>query len=302
MSPPTAARVPPGPRPGGAWIAGVPVLFVVLWSTGYMGALYGLAHAEPFTFLFVRFAIVATLMALISLATGASWPAGWGAAGHMALTGLLIHGVTFMGLFSALVRGVPSGVIALVMGLQPLLTALAAGPFLGETMKGRQWLGLTLGLAGVVVVIADKLEVAGADVAGIGLAFVAVAGFTAGTLYQKRHGAAMRLRSGHTIQFAAAALLTGAFSLAFETGVIRWTAEFVFGLAWLVVVLSLGAVSLLYLLLERGAASQVTSLFYLVPPVTALIGFALFGETFGPLALAGMAVSVFGVALVTRRQ
>ena len=299
MNPPTAARVPL--RPGDAWIAGAPVLFVVLWSTGYMGALYGLPHAEPFTFLFVRFAIVAVLMAMISLATGAPWPAGWGAAGHMAATGLLIHGVTFMGLFSALARGVPSGVIALVMGLQPLLTALAAGPLLGETMRPRQWLGLGLGFAGVVVVIADKLDVTGADRAGIVLAFVAVAGFTAGTLYQKRHGGAMRLRSGHAIQFAAAALLTGAFSLAFETGAIRWTGEFVFGLAWLVVVLSLGAVSLLYLLLKRGQASKVTSLFYLVPPVTALIGYTLFGETLGPLALAGMAVSVIGVALVTRQ-
>ena len=266
-----------------------------------MGALYALPHAEPFTFLFVRFAVVAVLMALICLATNAPWPPGWGAAGHLAMTGVLIHGVTFMGLFSALARGVPSGVIALIMGLQPLLTALAAGPLLGETMTARQWIGLTLGFAGVVVVIADRLDPTGADLAGIALAGVAVAGFTAGTLYQKRHGGAMRLRSGHVIQFAAAALLTGAFSLAFETGVIRWTGEFVFGLAWLVVVLSLGAVSLLYQMLKRGQASKVVSLFYLVPPVTALIGFALFGETLGPLALAGMAVSVFGVALVTRR-
>ena len=266
-----------------------------------MGALYGLPHAEPFTFLFVRFAIVAVLMALVSLATGAPWPANWGAAGHLALTGVLIHGVTFMGLFSALAHGVPSGVMALIMGLQPLLTAVAAGPFLGETITARQWLGLVLGFAGVVVVIADRLDPTGADGAGIALAFVAVAGFTAGTLYQKRHGGAMRLRSGHAIQFAAATLLTGAFSLAFETGVIRWTGEFVLGLAWLVVVLSLGAVSLLYLMLRRGQASKVVSLFYLVPPFTALFGFTLFGETLGPLALAGMAVSIFGVALVTRR-
>ncbi len=299
MRPPTAALVPP--RPGGAWIAAVPVLFVGLWSTGYMGALYGLPHAEPFTFLFVRFAIVAVLMGLVSLATNAPWPANWGAAGHLALTGVLIHGVTFMGLFSALARDVPSGVMALIMGLQPLLTALAAGPLLGETITARQWLGLALGFAGVVVVIADKLDPTGADGAGIALACVAVAGFTAGTLYQKRHGGAMHLRSGHAIQFAAAALLTGTFSLAFETGVIHWTGEFVFGLAWLVVVLSLGAVSLLYLMLKRGAASKVVSLFYLVPPVTALLGFALFGETLGPLALAGMAVSIFGVALVTRQ-
>lgn len=301
MSRPTAALVPPGSRPGGAWIACVPVLFVVLWSTGYMGAFYVLPHAEPFTFLFVRFAIVATLMALISLATGASWPASWSAAGHLTMTGVLIHGVTFMGLFSALAHGVPSGVIALVMGLQPLLTALAAGPLLGETMTARQWLGQVLGFAGVVVVIADKLDLAGADGVGFALACVAVVGFTAGTLYQKRHCADMPLRSGHTIQFAAAALLTGAFSLAFETRAIHWTGEFVFGLTWLVVVLSLGAVSLLYLMLKRGQASKVISLFYLVPPVTALIGFTLFGEILGPLALAGMAVSVFGVALVTRR-
>ena len=299
MSPP--AHVFPDPRSGGAWIACVPVLFVVLWSTGYMGALYGLPYAEPFTFLFVRFAIVAVLMAGISLATGAPWPADMSEAGHLAMTGVLIHGVTFMGLFSALARGLPSGVIALVMGFQPLLTAFAAGPFLGETLKARQWFGMVAGFAGVTVVITDKLDVAGADLPGIALACVAVTGFTAGTLYQKRHGGTMRLRSGHAIQFAAAALLTGAFSLAFETGSIHWTGEFIFGLTWLVVVLSLGAVSLLYVMLRRGQASKVISLFYLVPPVTALIGFTLFNETFGALALAGMAVSVFGVALVTRQ-
>jgi drug/metabolite transporter (DMT)-like permease len=240
-------------------------------------------------------------MAAVTLATGAPWPADRGEAGRLAMTGVLIHGVTFMGLFSALARGLPSGVIALVMGLQPLLTALAAGPLLGERMKARQWFGMVAGFAGVAVVITDKLDFGGADLAGIALAGVAVTGFTAGTLYQKRHGATMRLRSGHTIQFAAAALLTGAFSLAFETGVIRWTGEFVFGLAWLVVVLSLGAVSLLYVMLRHGQASKVVSLFYLVPPVTALIGFVLFDETLGALALAGMAVSVFGVALVTRQ-
>ena len=301
MSPPNSALVPPASRLIGAWTACVPVLFVILWSTGYMGALFVLPHAEPFTFLFVRFAIVAALMALVSIATGAPWHPSWGAAGHLAMIGVLIHGVTFMGLFSALAQGVPSGVVALIMGLQPLLTALVAGPLLGETMTARQWLGLVLGFAGVVVVIADKLDPAGADGVGVALASVAVVGFTAGTLYQKRHGGAMPLRSGHSIQFAAAALLTGAFSLVFETGVIHWTCEFVFGLAWLVVVLSLSAVSLLYLMLKRGAASKVVSLFYLLPPMTALMGFALFGETLGPLALAGMAVSIFGVALVTKR-
>ena len=300
MSPPPAAPSPHFERLHPAWIGAAPAVFVVLWSTGYMGALYGLPYAEPFTFLFVRFSIVAGLMLLVSLVTRAPWPASWRVAGHAALTGFFMHGVTFMALFLALDRGVPSGVMALIMGLQPLLTAVAAGPLLGERITRRQWLGLVLGLGGMVVVVADKLDVAGADLAGAATATVAVLGITAGTLYQKRHGAAVGMRTGHTLQFAAAAAATGLFSWLFETGEIRWTGEFVFGLAWLVFVLSLGAISLLYTLIRRGAASRLTSLFYLVPPVTAVIGFVLFGETLSALALLGMVISVAGVALVTR--
>ena len=300
MSPSPAVPSLRSERPHPAWIGAAPAIFVVLWSTGYMGALYGLPHAEPFTFLFVRFSIVAGLMLLVSVVTRAPWPASWRGAGHAALTGFFMHGVTFMALFWALDRGVPSGVLALIMGLQPLLTAFVAGPLLGERVTTRQWSGLVLGLGGVVVVVADKLDVAGADLAGVATATVAVLGITTGTLYQKRHGTAVGVRAGYTLQFAAAAATTGLFSWLFETGSIRWTGEFVFGLAWLVFVLSLGAISLLYMLIKRGAASHVTSLFYLVPPVTAVIGFVLFGEALSPLALLGMAVSVAGVAMVTR--
>ena len=219
---------------------------------------------------------------------------------HFAVAGLLVHGVYLGGVFLAISMGVEAGVSALIVGLQPLLTAALAGALLGELVTRRQWLGLGLGLCGVTLVLAGKLGQAPGSVLGIVACVAALIGITVGTLYQKRFCAGMDLRTGSVVQFVAAGLATAPLALWLEDGDVQWTGEFLFALFWLVVVLSLGAVSLLYLLIRRGGASQVASLFFLVPPCTALIAWPLFGETLGLTALAGMALTATGVAMATQ--
>ena len=276
-----------------------PGLFVLLWSTGFIGAKYGLPYAEPFTFLLVRFALVTSLMAVVAFASRAPWPRSRREAAHIAVGGLLVHGTYLGGVFGAIHYGLPAGVTALIAGLQPLLTAVAAGPVLGETIRPRQWLGFVLGLVGVGLVVSNKLG-GGLGWAGLPFALVAVIGITAGTLYQKRFCGGMDLRSGAVIQYAAAAALMAVLAPTWETMEVQWTGEFIFAMAWLSLVLSVGAITLLYRLIRAGSAAKLASLFYLVPPTTAIIAFLVFGETLSPLALSGMAVAVVGVALATR--
>jgi len=283
------------------WVTIMPGVFVVLWSTGFIGAKFGLPYAEPFTFLLWRFAILTVLLSAVALATGAPWPTTR-EAGHTALIGLLVHGAYLGGVFAAIGFGIPAGIAALIVGTQPILTALGAGPLLGERVTGRQWVGLLLGLGGVGLVCARKLNFEGADLQGIAACLVALVGITLGTLYQKRHGATMDLRTGSAIQFAASACLMAVLASLTETMEVEWTGEFIFAMVWLVLVLSVGAISLLFILIKRGAASQVASLFYLVPPMTALIAFFLFDETLGWMALVGMGIAVVGVALVVGKQ
>jgi drug/metabolite transporter (DMT)-like permease len=282
------------------WLTATPVLFVLLWSTGFIGARLGLPHAEPFTFLLIRFILVTAILVAVALAWRAPWPKRWTEIRDLGVVGLLIHGVYLGGVFASIKQGLPAAVAALVVGVQPLLTAAAAGPFLGERVSPRQWLGLIVGLAGVALVVADKLRLDGDDVVGLAFAVAALLGITIGTIYQKRHGSGMDLRTGAAVQFAFAGAAALAAALMFERMEVAWTGEFVFALLWLVVVLSIGAISLLWVLIRRGAAARVASLFYLVPPVTAVFAYAMFGDTLGPLALMGMAATVVGVALVTR--
>lgn len=288
----------------GFFIAVMPGLFVVLWSTGFIGAKFGLPYAEPFTFLALRFALVIALLAAVAAATRAPWPRDRRLLGHLAVSGMLVHGVYLGGVFAAIDRGLPSGLTALIVGLQPVLTAMVAGRWLGESVSLRQWLGFGLGLAGVVLVLSTRLTaVAGAalDWGGVAFAVAALLGITAGTLWQKRHCTGMDLRTGAVVQYLAASAPMLAAALAFETMDIRWTGDFVFALAWLVLVLSVGAISLLMTLIRLGEAARTAGFFYLVPPVTALMAWALFDEALSPLALAGMAVAALGVALVARR-
>lgn len=284
------------------WASIAPALFVVLWSSGFIGAKYGLPYAEPLTFLLWRFVLVSVLLALLAWFTHARWPKSARETGHVAVAGLLVHGCYLAGVFVAIHQGVSAGTMALIAGLQPALTAAAAGPLLGERVRPRQWIGLALGLAGVALVVQERVGASVATPTGYALAFLALFAITAGTLYQKRFCADMDLRSGGVIQFAAAAVAMALLAPLFETLRVQWTGEFLFALGWLVVVLSLGAISLLYVLIRHGEAARVASLFYLVPPVTALMAYAIFGERLGLLALAGMVITVVGVALVVTRS
>jgi drug/metabolite transporter (DMT)-like permease len=281
-------------------VALTPLLFVLLWSTGFLGAKFGLPHAEPLTFLLIRFALVCAILLPIAMLTGARWPQTRSAVLHIAIAGLLIHATYLGGVFIAIHRGLPAGTAALITGLQPLLTGLVAAPYLGERISRRQWLGLLLGFGGVFMVVADKASLAEANLGNVLPAFVAVLGITIGTLYQKRHGGSMDVRTGSIIQFAASGLVMAMLAPLFETMQVAWTGEFLFALGWLTLVLSLGAISLLILMIRHGAASRVASFFYLVPATTALFAYLLFGETLGPISLAGMVVTALGVALANR--
>lgn len=277
-----------------------PGLFVLLWSTGFIGSKLGAPYAEPFTFLLARFVIVTGLMGALALVMRAPWPKSPVLVGRIALAGLLVHGVYLGGVFAAISLGLGAGVTALVAGLQPLLTAVLAGPILGERVRPKQWAGLLLGLVGVVMVVAEKVHPGGVGFAGLPWAVGAVIGITLGTLYQKRHCAGMDLRTGAVIQYAASGVAMLIMALSLETRVITWSGEFVFALAWLCLVLSIGAITLLYRLIRAGAAAKVASFFYLVPPATSLIAYFLFGETLGWISLLGMGVVAAGVALANR--
>ncbi|MCW8837038.1 MAG: DMT family transporter [Rhodospirillales bacterium] len=279
----------------------MPAVFVLLWSTGFIGAKLGLPYAEPLTFLSIRFVILTVILLALCLITKAPWPRTMAEAGHIAIAGLLVQATYLGGVFSAIHHGIPAGVAALIVGVQPLLTAVAAGPYLGEKITARQWVGFFLGMAGVILVVAGKLSFDASHINGVILAVLALIGITLGTLYQKRHGGGMDLRSGSAIQFGVSAIAMIMLAPFFETMNVQWTGEFIFAMAWLVLVLSLGAISLLFMLIKRGAASQVASLFYLVPPVTAVVAYFVFGETMGWLPIMGMAVAVLGVALVVKK-
>lgn len=278
-----------------------PFLFVFLWSTGFVGAKYGMPYAEPLSFLLTRYGLVIVLMLAIALATRAPWPKQRRDWLHIGVSGVLVHAVYLGGVFVAIKHGLSAGITALVVGMQPLLTALGSGWLLDEKVSARQWGGLILGFIGVGLVVSGKL---GDGALGPMLipAVVALLGITAGTLYQKRYCPKFDLRSGSVIQFVPTAIVTAIAVAAFEDYRIEWNGHFLFALGWLVLVLSLGAISLLNLLIRSGSAVNVASLFYLTPPTTALIAFAVFGETLTLTAVVGMVVAVSGVYLVARAK
>jgi drug/metabolite transporter (DMT)-like permease len=280
----------------------VPLLFVVLWSTGFIGAKLGLPDCEPLTLLTLRYLAVLLVMGAVALVTRARWPAAPAQWLHIGVSGLLVHAVYLGGVFTAIRLGLPAGVTALVVGLQPVLTALGAGLFLRERVRAAQWAGLAMGLVGVVLVVAHKVAGSGGPAAATLLvpAVVALLGITAGTLYQKRFCPRFDLRTGSVIQFLPCLVVTALVAWRTETMAVHWTPAFTFALGWLVLVLSVGAVSLLNTLIRSGSAVNVASLFYLTPPTTALIAWAMFGETLTGLALAGMGLAVAGVWLARK--
>ncbi|HNN46818.1 MAG TPA: DMT family transporter [Azospira sp.] len=277
-----------------------PFLFVFLWSTGFIGAKFGLPHADALSFLLVRYFLVIGLMTMLALLTRAPWPSDPRRWFHIGVSGVLVHAFYLGGVFVAIQHGLPAGITALVVGMQPLLTAFGAGLFLHEKVTRRQWLGLALGLVGVFLVLAGKIATDAPIGAMLVPAVVALLAITAGTLYQKKFCPSFDLRTGSVIQFLPTAAITAIAIALFGEFRIEWAPPFVFALGWLVLVLSLGAISLLNLLIRSGSAVNVASLFYLTPPTTAVIAWGLFGETLAGVALAGMALAVAGVWLARK--
>jgi drug/metabolite transporter (DMT)-like permease len=280
-------------------IATAPVLFVLLWSTGFIGARYGLPYIEPLTFLALRMGFVVLIMAAIA-AVGRARAPNLNEAGHALVAGSLVHGLYLGGVFTAISQGVPAGISALIPGLQPILTSTIANRFMGETVTRMQWFGLALGLVGVLFVLHDRNIVLAGSSLGWSASFLSLIGITLGTLYQKRYCGSIDWRSGNLVQYIGAGALFALGSFIFETREIHWTGELIFAMAWLVLVLSIAAIGLMYWLIRRSAATGFASLFYLVPVVTALFAFILFGERLDALSVFGMFVCAGGVVLANR--
>lgn len=278
----------------------IPALFVLLWSTGFIGARYAMPWAEPFSFLAARFGLAFLILWAIGLALGARRMSTRDTF-LSALAGVLMHGIYLGGVFWAVHQGLGAGLAALIVGLQPVLTTILAGAFLGEVVLPRHWLGLAAGFVGVIVVILPTLAIGLDGVAGptLAAAFVAVVAMSAGTVVQKRFGTGGDLVAGTAWQYAGATVVMAAGSLMLETRAFVLTGELVFAMAWLVFVLSIGAIFLLMIMIRDGAMAKVSALFYLVPAVTAVMAWALFGETLTWVQIGGMALATFGVALAT---
>jgi drug/metabolite transporter (DMT)-like permease len=290
-----------GGRSRQLWLTAMPIVFVLLWSTGFIVAKYAAPHAPPLTFLLYRFVgIVAVLLPLIWIG-GAKWPSSPRQWLHVAIAGVLLQAVYLGGVWYAIAQGMPAGVSALIVGAQPLLTALL-GFTIGERASLRQWAGLALGFVGVALVLSDRLTLAGVGWHATTINVAALAGITVGTLYQKKFCGPVDLRTGSAIQFAASFLLLLPLALATESLRVDYTLEFWLALAWSVVGLSLAAISLLLAMIRRGRATEVASLMYLTPPVTALLAWAWFGERLGMLAWAGVFATMAGVALVLKNK
>jgi drug/metabolite transporter (DMT)-like permease len=276
-----------------------PAVFVVLWSTGFVATKYVLRSAEPLTYLSIRMAVVVGLMAVIAAIARPPWPDRKGI-GHSIVAGLLVHGFYLGGTAVAIAHSIPAGLSALMPGLQPILTSTLANRWLGERVTPLQWTGLLLGLAGVVLILHGR-PMSGDAGWGWLASGVSLVSITLGTLYQKRYCGGIDWRAGNLVQYIAVAILFGAAAWLFESNVVHWTAEFVLALVWLAVVLSLGSIGLLYWLIRRSAATSVASLFYLVPTVTAIMAYVLFGERLDAVAIAGMVACAAAVFLVNRR-
>lgn len=285
----------------------VPFLFVLLWSTGFIGAKFGLPYTAPFSYLAWRMLFVVLIMGSWALLSRAPWPSDSKQFFHIGMAGLLVHATYLGGVFVAISHGLPAGVTSLIVGLQPLLAATVAGRFLHEKVTSVQWLGLVLGLAGTALVVTAPMlsthqsasEIL-AQLNGVPAAVVALLGITLGSLYQKRFCRPFDFRSGAAIQFLPTLLVCTTLAWALESKATEWTPRFMFGLAWLVLVLSIGAITLLNRLIRQGSAVNVASLFYLVPPFTAVIAWAMFDEKLTPMAMLGMAIAFFGVYLSRR--
>jgi drug/metabolite transporter (DMT)-like permease len=276
-----------------------PAVFVVLWSTGFIATKYVVNNADPLSYLAIRMALVVGLMLIIVAVTRPKWPDGVGIF-HSAVAGILVHGFYLGGTAVAIAHSIPAGLSALIPGLQPILTSTLANRWLGERVTPLQWGGLLLGLGGVVLILHNR-PMTGEAGWGWLASGVSLVSITLGTLYQRRYCNRIDWRAGNLVQYVAVTIFFAIGAFLFENNVVHWTTEFVLALAWLVVVLSIGSIGLLYWLIRRHAATSVASLFYLVPAVTALMAFVLFGERLDVVAIAGMAACAAAVFLVNKR-
>ncbi len=285
------------------WVRATPWVFVVIWSTGFIVARYGMPHAPPMSFLAVRYALSILCFLPWIFFAGVHWPRDRRQGVHLVISGVLMHAIYLGGVWAAVKAGMGSGLSALIVGLQPVLTAIWLTSVGGQAVSRRQWLGLALGFLGLVLVVSRKLgsgtEGDAASPLNLSLATLSLLAITVGTLYQKRFVKPCDVRTANTVQLAAALLVTLPLAL-LESEPMQWNAELVGAMAWSVLGLTLGGSSLLYMLIQRGAAASVTSLMYLVPPTTALMAWLLFSEPITVLTLIGTALTALGVSLVIR--
>jgi drug/metabolite transporter (DMT)-like permease len=286
--------------PHQAWLRAMPVVFVLIWSTGFIVARYGMPNSPPFTFLLWRYIFSLACFVLWVKWSRVPWPQGRGQWGHLAITGILMHAGYLGGVWAAVKVGMGAGLTALIVGLQPVLTAVWLSSRGGHVSR-RQWQGLALGFVGLALVVSRKLE-GGIEVTPWSLTMItmALASITTGTLYQKRFVQPCDVRSANAVQLMAAFGVTLPLAL-LETEAVQWNSEMIGALAWAVLVLTLGGSSLFYILIQRGAAAAVTSLMYLVPPTTAVMAWFLFDEAITLVTLLGIAFTAVGVSLVVRQ-
>lgn len=282
-----------------------PGLFVLLWSTGFIGVKYGMPYAPPFYFVAIRMAIAAALLFVAISFLRKSQPITRSIIWPSTLIGLTLHGAYLGGCFFAVSRGLPAGVTALIASLQPVLVSLFAARYLGEPLRARAVSGLVLGLVGLFVVVLPRISTTGANsisLISIAACVIGLLGGTSGTILQKKFGGAIPTLAGTSIQYAATAIVLLTLALIFEQPEIQWTAKFVGALAWLVLALSFGAILLLFFLLSYGSAASVSSLYYLVPAATAIEAYFFFDEHISPISMIGTVITVIGVWLVVGKQ
>jgi len=280
----------------------MPAVFVLIWSTGFVVARLGMPHAPPLGFLALRYALSVLAFGVWIAVAGAAWPRGRDQWAHLAVTGVLMHAGYLGGVWAAVKSGIGAGTVALIVGLQPVLTALwLSTRGSAHAVALRQWVGLLLGLCGLVLVVGPKLGLGEVTPGNLSLSVFALLSITVGTLYQKHFIRPCDVRTANAVQLAAALLVTAPLAW-FEGGDWQPHAELFVALAWSVLALTLGGSSLLYLLIQRGAATRVASLMYLVPPCTAVMAALLFGESLGATVLAGFAITAAGVWLVVYRR
>jgi drug/metabolite transporter (DMT)-like permease len=283
-----------------------PALFVFLWSTGFIGAKYIVPYAEPFTFLTIRYVLAAAILFAIAYAFKQPLKLNREQFKASFAVGMLLHVIYIGGVFYAVSLGVSAGISAVIVSIQPVLVSLLAVPLLGERLRWVQVFGLFLGVAGIALLLLPKVfqgdYTASTSLVGIFICVIALLGTSGGYLVQKKMGSDIPFLSGTGAQYAVSAIAFAVLSFATEEQIIEWVPAFLFGLAWIVLMLSIASIILLYGMLRTGSASKVSSLYYLVPPVAAIQAYFLFGEVIGFVGIIGMALAAIGVVLVMRQS